>query len=1487
MAGRRATPRWTVLGVVPVIAIVLLAGVALRLVLAFVVFPQSGLWSDIRLFADWSLTLADVGPGGFYQGVTFSDYTPGYLVVLWLFGVGMKTVAQLTGGAAGELIPIWIKLPGILVDVLVAAVFYGAIRRWHGPGMRGERWAVAVAAIYLFVPVTWYDSALWGQVDAIGVLAGGLALIWLIDRRPELAAGTAMAAALLKPQFALFLPIVAIVLLRRTLHRPRHEAGGWRDPEGPVRLLTAALAALAVLLAVVVPFDLETRAPEALAGVPIVSDLAGLVALVAATAGSYDVLTANAFNPWALIGPRPLASAIGGDYTWTWDSTELLGLPASIIGTALFVATALFTAFLLYRRQDRDAILVSAVILATAFFVMPTRVHERYLFAAIGIGVLLLPRARAWWAWFAVAAGIAWVNMHAILSLPFRGYGTPEMRALPLADLSRTWPVVTLVALACIPVMAWPLIDGWRLATRPAEPDPEPGIQPEPDTELVSSGAPEPAPLPAPAGPALVTAEPPPPPAPPPVVRRPILPGRIRPRDLGIAVLIALVLGLVRVAGLDRPLGWYFDEDLHGRTATELLQDWRYGMPHELEEWTHPHLAKYLMAASIETLGGHGVRDTLDLGVSEVRDIAVEPGATGSGGSRARDTRLYAATPDGILVRSLPGDAPALQLEVAPTDRLAMAPDDRVLFAATDDGSLLRIDTSQLAPDAPPTDAPFIAIVAETGAPIDGLWALPGGSAAIRTGDTLTLIGPDGTSMATAAPGLTDVDAVPVADGWRLALSLPDGIHLLDAADLSPIGRVPLLRRPLGADLVDGSEFLNNARDLLPEPRLFVATRGGLVTIGGLDTDAPSVDRSMEMPGPVYAVRWNPSTNLVHVLGEQDGAPTLYVVEPHGMTVFADAALPVAPVGWDLDVHQADPGADRQLALVAGAEGRVAEVGLGGTAFATRLPGALLGGIAGALIWLLLLLLSPRRSAAAIGLVLVATELLLFAQSRIATPDTFTIAFLLAGWTLLAWLLGGADPRAHRWRWLIGLPLVGLLLGLAASTKWTGFYGLAGVLGYLVVLAAWQRLPRHAGRPRILVPWSMVAWGLVAIPVAAAATYVVLYVPWAFLAGGDPQLIAGWPRGHTGELFVDLQARMLAFHDGLREGHPSGSPWWSWPLMLKPLWAYLEGFGDLVGSIVMPANPIVVWASIPVMAWAAWRLLRHGLQPALLLLVVAFAAQWLPWLRVERVTFFYHYATALPFALAALALLLAALRERVSPRGWRAMRVAAITVAFLPAVAWAATEPLCSTLASDPTVGVCGEGWSTQLPVPIALGMAAVVVAIGLVGRWLMERGAALPDDDPEARGRHAVEWAIGLAVVLGVAMAALAIGRTGLLGEFQLTIGSPLLMGVIAALIALPIAVLAATARSPRTLVAGTLLAAVTLAALLLPTVVAIPVPASVASVTQALLPTADSAFVFTGGASGGLPAALVILGVPLAAIATVAWLVVREIDRRTPPEG
>ena len=68
----------------------------------------------------------------------------------------------------------------------------------------------------------------------------------------------------------------------------------------------------------------------------------------------------------------------------------------------------------------------------------------------------------------------------------------------------------------------------------------------------------------------------------------------------------------------------HFDEVYHPRTATEFLQDWRYGISHDIYEWTHPHMAKYAMALGIVAFGEDRVGATSDLGVAVV-DAAIEP----------------------------------------------------------------------------------------------------------------------------------------------------------------------------------------------------------------------------------------------------------------------------------------------------------------------------------------------------------------------------------------------------------------------------------------------------------------------------------------------------------------------------------------------------------------------------------------------------------------------------------------------------------------------------------------------------------------------------------------------------------------------------------------------------------------------------------------------------------------------------------------------
>ncbi|HET7685888.1 MAG TPA: hypothetical protein VFM19_05770, partial [Candidatus Limnocylindria bacterium] len=130
-------------------------------------------------------------------------------------------------------------------------------------------------------------------------------------------------------------------------------------------------------------------------------------------------------------------------------------------------------------------------------------------------------------------------------------------------------------------------------------------------------------------------------------------------------------------------------------------------------------------------------------------------------------------------------------------------------------------------------------------------------------------------------------------------------------------------------------------------------------------------------------------------------------------------------------------------------------------------------------------------------------------------------------------------------------------------------------------------------------------------------------------------------------------------------GHPSSSPWWSWPLDLKPTWFYGHGYDDRsYAAIYNHGNPILFWAGIPALVFAAimaWR--RRSL--ALVLLVLAFGFQFFPWTRIERATFMYHYLTAMLFAMVAVAYAVDELLSRWEWRPYGVAFLAAVGVAFL------------------------------------------------------------------------------------------------------------------------------------------------------------------------------------------------------------------------------
>jgi dolichyl-phosphate-mannose--protein O-mannosyl transferase len=109
-------------------------------------------------------------------------------------------------------------------------------------------------------------------------------------------------------------------------------------------------------------------------------------------------------------------------------------------------------------------------------------------------------------------------------------------------------------------------------------------------------------------------------------------------------------------------------------------------------------------------------------------------------------------------------------------------------------------------------------------------------------------------------------------------------------------------------------------------------------------------------------------------------------------------------------------------------------------------------------------------------------------------------------------------------------------------------------------------------------------------------------------------------------------------------------------------------------------NIVLFWAALPATVWLAIQAvrtgsLRAGLAP------YALAAQLVAWVPISRVLFFYHFFTALPFYLIALAAALGSLWER-GERAVVAVTLAVAAVAFLFFYPFVSGQPVPATQSS-------------------------------------------------------------------------------------------------------------------------------------------------------------------------------------------------------------
>ncbi len=649
---------------------------------------------------------------------------------------------------------------------------------------------------------------------------------------------------------------------------------------------------------------------------------------------------------------------------------------------------------------------------------------------------------------------------------------------------------------------------------------------------------------------------------------------------MGKRVDLAIVAGLVVVTFFARAYG---PNTAPAVTATEYLQSWRYGIPHEITDWTNPQLAEYAMAAGISIFGDDKATGAGFLN-SPITDAAFEPAYEDPETSGTGGDRIFLTTGSWLLIAQGGQLGKASGIAIPGAVAVAVDTAGHQVFVGTIDGEILAIPSTALDAMASSNATVKPTLVGHVAAAISHLWATGASNVIVQAGDDVSLLDvATGSTLATlylpGVAGLLPLDA----GGRHLAVAaVPSGLIELDATTLQAMASIPLTAGATGLALVG----------LPNQPTLYVATGAARIEMLSVGSDASLTDLGgFAMPGLISDVRWDRATNMVHVLGQtREGAATVYVVEPTTNSIFADAALPFAPTAWVLDAQANDQGTDRQRVLAFAQTGVMVSVDAGGNAFGWRLPGAVAAALLAGLLYLLGVVLFRRRW---VGVVLaVLAGVLGFA----GLLDSYVAVFGAAAFAVLVYMLGS---RAVGWRALtegLLLPVaIGLLFGLAIASSWLGLYAMVGaalvvllrsrigrwlalaglvgltgafgvravsdnsaavgllalmaalvvVLGVGIVRAGGVTRPVAGEGPRWVDPgWRFgipFMWAMAAMLLVPFAVYVASYIPWALSTAGDPRLILGWPAGHTGQAFLDLQSAM--YQNQNANGLPNSALW--------------------------------------------------------------------------------------------------------------------------------------------------------------------------------------------------------------------------------------------------------------------------------------------------------------------------------------------------------
>lgn len=278
---------------------------------------------DMGTWIAWAHRLAELGPWKFYSDTVWTQYTPGFLYWLWLVGkVGLANALST-------------KLPVVIAEVATGVIIWSALKKVD------EGFAFLALLFYALNPAIVFNSSVWGQVDGILALFLFLSVYFLTFKEKPILSGLFWGLAfLVKPQSFAILPAIIFILAIKFSAK---------------RAIKFVLASGAAIFLLGLPFF-----PQ--------NPVFGLPLLVLKMSSYYSYTSVFAFNFWSIV--------VG---MWKPDSINFLGVPLFFWGISLYLASLVLIFFVFRKKKEVGYLYLITALSLFAFFLFPTRVHERYL----------------------------------------------------------------------------------------------------------------------------------------------------------------------------------------------------------------------------------------------------------------------------------------------------------------------------------------------------------------------------------------------------------------------------------------------------------------------------------------------------------------------------------------------------------------------------------------------------------------------------------------------------------------------------------------------------------------------------------------------------------------------------------------------------------------------------------------------------------------------------------------------------------------------------------------------------------------------------------------------------------------------------------------------------------------------------------------------------------------------------------------------------